>query len=71
MSIITKCVGMQERDHQAITMCAMQHVKQGLNCSVGTVTLFKDAETGGIAVVNVGLLGEALLLRFAGLRCVE
>lgn len=52
-------------------MCAMQHVKQVLNSSVGTVTLFKDSGTDSIAIVNVGLLGEPLLLRFAVLLCVE
>lgn len=52
-------------------MCAMQHVKQVLNSSVGTVTLSKDSGTGGVAVVNIGLLGEALFLRFAVLLCVE
>lgn len=52
-------------------MCAMQHVKQILNSSVGTITLFENARTDGIAVVNVGLLGEALLLRFAVLLCTE
>lgn len=49
----------------------MQHIKQVLNSSVGRVTLFKDARTDGIAVVNVGLFDEALLLRFAVLLCVE
>lgn len=58
---------MQERN----PICAMQHVKQVLNSSVGTVALFEDARTDGIAVVNVGLLGEALLLRFAVFLCIE
>lgn len=52
-------------------MSAMQHINQVLNSSVGTVTLFKDSGTGGIAVVSIGLLGETLLLRFAALLCVE
>lgn len=52
-------------------MRAMQRIKQVLNSSVGRVTLFNNARTDGIAVVNVGLLGEALLLRFAVLLCVE
>lgn len=66
-SVIRKYVGMQERN----PMCAMQHINQVLNSSVGTVTLFKDSGTGGIAVVSIGLLGEALLLRFVALLCVE
>lgn len=60
---------MQERNHQSIPMCATQHVKQVLNSSVSTVTLFKDTGTDGIGVVNVELLGGALLLRFAVLLC--
>lgn len=52
-------------------MCAMQHVEQVLNSSVGTVALFEYARTDGIAVVNAGLLGEALLLRFSVLLCIQ
>lgn len=52
-------------------MCAMLHVEQVLNSSVGTVALFEYARTDGIAVVNAGLLGEALLLRFAVLLYIQ
>lgn len=66
-----KYIGMQEKNHQAIPMCATQHVIQVLNNSVCTVTWFKDDRTDGIAVASVGLLVVALLLRFASLLCVE
>jgi len=61
---------MQERNHQAVPMCAMQRGIQVLNNSACTVTSFKDARMDGTAVVSVRLL-VALLLRLASLLCVE
>lgn len=45
--------------------------KSGIKQFCWYITLWKDSGTGGIAVVNIELLGEALLLRFAALLCVE